>query len=527
MLASSMAHASPLEHHAAAMDLDSLWIDFETHFVHPPEWDVAEEGTVCLTGLVARLRQNLDGFSPERQEQILNAIEPWRQKERSEVEDAPPPPGAAPCIGHYGDNYIVGDHFSVEWDDGTSVSESSMNNFLEALEYSWDVEVDELGWAAPSGASYYPLLVYIQSGNYAGGYTTITECSTGGYGYMPYIVAYAGSFSTGQWYKTLAAHEFNHATQFYYGYRNEFYWWEATATWLEEYVYPAQNDWASSIYYGYSEQPHLAMNASDQQNQDIFWHMYAMSVFAQFLDQHIDGHDMVQGTWEYAAANNSSWGYYDLWMPDIIEGMGYDFAEVYTHFMAVASVMDFNESAYYYQPALADTVSSLPADGEAPSQTQPQSLGQNFIKFKAGSGEEGMALEVTFDGEDGAEWFAVLARGEENALSDFIALELDDSGAGVGQIIFDGDEDIYLIVSPMDDSAYGAHYNWSNASEWDYTWSADLVDPATVDDTGSGGGGEGDDDDDDDSKCGCTAGGSAVGLAWLVALTALSRRRRH
>ncbi|MFT4977931.1 MAG: hypothetical protein ACI8S6_003838, partial [Myxococcota bacterium] len=292
---------------AAPADPASAWTHFTDHY------DVTTgllredvlDAPACLTGVMKDLRENLDELSVAQREAAMLALEPWRA---AHTERGTPPP--APCIGHYGENYVIGEHFSVEW-DGNTVSESTAQAFLDALEYSWDIEIDELGWAEPTGASDTQILAYIADGNSAGAYTTITSCSSGSVSAMPYIVAYAGSFSASSgWYKTMAAHEFNHATQFYYGYGQEFYYWEATASWLEEYVYPDQNDWASSIQYGYSKQPHISMNASDQNDNDVFWHMYAMAVWNFYLDEHVGGHDLIQQIWENTPRN----GQYNYWM---------------------------------------------------------------------------------------------------------------------------------------------------------------------------------------------------------------------
>ena len=333
---------------------------------------------------------------------------------------------------------------------------------------------------------------------------------------MPYIVAYSGSFSAGSWYKTMAAHEFNHATQFYYGYGHEFYWWEATATWVEEYVYPDLNDWADPIYYGYSSQPHIAFNASDQQNQDVFWHMYAMAVWAKYLDQYVGGHDLVQDTWEAASAYPSA--IYNLWMPDIMEDLGYDFDVLYPEFMAALAFMDFDEPDYFLQPRTADTVESLPAEGEG-DRDLPQSLGQNFISFDKDVYVEGASLRVTFNGSDSADrWYAVLARGDERTLDTYVTFELDDTGKGTAEIEMVSGAEYFLIVSPVDEGAVGMNYSWSRADDFGYSWSAEAFTPT------AGGGG----DKSGDGKtgvCGYTSAPAALG--WLAPLLVLGLRRRR
>ncbi|MFT5684589.1 MAG: hypothetical protein ACI8RZ_005530 [Myxococcota bacterium] len=500
----------------AAPTRDVLWQRFETHFGADgvPFADAHEAG--CLTGVVLDLRENLDLLESWQRDEVLLALEPWR---RHAGPGAPPP---EPCIGRYGEKYVEGKHFSVEW-DGNTISQSQAEDFLEALEYSWDVEVDELGWYAPSGATQTPILAYVAAGGYAGAYTTVTGCSQGGVSSMPYIVAYSGSFYNGQWYKTMAAHEFNHATQFYYGYGHEFYWWEATASWVQEYVYPTFNDWADPIYTGYTVQPHIAMNASDQDDQDIFWHMYAMAIWAFYLDEKVGGHDLVQQIWELGWNHNST--YYGLWMPDLIEEAGYDFDVLYPEFMATAVTADFAEPLYFAQPVMRAEIDELPSAGSAPSTNAPQSLGQNFIRFESDLGTDDQALEITFDGQDGVEWYAVLVRGQENVLSDYISIELDSDGAGSGQINFPaGDDDIYLVVSPKDSSAVGSDYDWVRAEEFEYEWTAAFVEAEPVEETpgtGTGSGGE-----DGGIACGCSAGGGALSLSWLIGLVAFARRRR-
>ncbi|MDG1481883.1 MAG: hypothetical protein P8R54_19995 [Myxococcota bacterium] len=506
----SSAYASPSR--------DVLWERFEAHFDDdgiPLAGAGHESG--CLTGVLRELRENLDLLEGWQRDQALLALEPWR---RNLAPGEVPPPES--CFGRVGENYVEGEHFSVEW-DGNTISRATAEDFLEALELSWGVEVDELGWYAPSGANQTPILAYVSSGNYAGAYTTVDGCSQGGVSGMPYIVAYSGSFYAGNWYKTMAAHEFHHATQFYYGYGHEFYWWEASATWMEEYVYPTLNDWASPIYTGYSQQPHIAMNASDQNDDSVFWHMYAMAIWAFYLDEKVGGHDLVQQIWELGWNYNST--YYGLWMPDLIEEAGYSFDELYPEFMATVAVADFADTVHFTQPVMRATIDELPSSGDAPSSDAPQSLGQNFIKFDADLGEDGKALEVSFDGQDGVEWYAVLVRGQENVLSDYISIELDGDGVGTGQINFPaGSEDIYLVVSPKDDNAVGSDYDWARAEDFEYEWTAAFVEAEPEEETpgdGSGNGGE-----SGNAACGCSAGGGALSLSWIVGLLAFVRRRR-
>ena len=39
--------------------------------------------------------------------------------------------------------------FSIQWEDN-AIDQDQAEGFLDSLEYSWDVEVDDLGWNAPT-----------------------------------------------------------------------------------------------------------------------------------------------------------------------------------------------------------------------------------------------------------------------------------------------------------------------------------------------------------------------------------------
>ncbi|MDP6931665.1 MAG: hypothetical protein QGG40_02055 [Myxococcota bacterium] len=316
---------------------DRLLTQFDAHFFPERVEDIAmleriemteeHRGFSCLTGLVRDLKDNWELFSVQERAEMTGILAPWK---RDLLESSPPPPSNAdsPCVnpsdGYVDDrdNQVLGDHFSVEWDSGAN--QTKAENFLESLEFSWEMQIDEWDWEEPTGTSRYPMLAYIAQGNYASAYTTVDWCS--GQGWVPYIVAFAGSFSSGNWYQDMAGHEFNHAVQYAYGYAHEFWWWEATATWVEEYVYDSHNSWSDYVW-GYSENPWIALNSSSQSDTDIFYHMYGMAQLGFYLDQHVGGHEMVRGTWEVAAEDG---GTYSLWLPDAIEDMGYDWSEIYT-----------------------------------------------------------------------------------------------------------------------------------------------------------------------------------------------------
>jgi hypothetical protein len=530
--------AAPADSTSDAVLHEELRAAFNTHFypdrvsepVHMGAHSAARmheegHGGACLTELVAQLREHWHLFSPAEKAEMTEKLAPFKRDlldpmpmRRSAVDGSPPP---SSCFGIPYDNYIENEHFLVSWEDG-ALTDSEAEDFLDSLEESWVREIDELGWRAPTGTDTYPMMVTVVNGGYAGAYTTIDSCP--GEGYIPYVVAYEGSFDSSWWWKVMACHEFNHASQYAYGQDHEFWWWEASATYMEEQVYPSYNDWANMVW-SYSQTPYLGLNASQGSSSDnnLFWHTYAMAIWAFYLDQHVGGDDMVRETWEYAFSRTYS--AYDLYMPEVIDGLDYSFEEVYTGFIANNAVMDYEERNYFETPRLTENIDVLPWDGGPDDNTRPQSLGQNYIKIPASLGEPGQILEVDFNGEDGPGWFALLVRGERS-VDELVQIELDDNGQGTGTIEMNGEDPIYLIVSPWDPDAYGYRYNWARDEGYDYDYAARIQGEEVAEDTAST-----DEEEEEvsgktgEGKKGCATAPGPTGL-WMLGLLALRRRRQ-
>ncbi len=488
------------------------------------EAPVPVDGRVpCLTGLVRELKEQREAFSAAEWAEISATL-----GLPPETPAPPAPTDDGACTGPTSTNMLSGEHFVIYW--GSRVGQSEAEAILEVLEYSYDRIIGELGWKQPTGMPSLKLRFQITDQNYAGAYTTVDRCS--GVGYVPYMVSGAGSFSAGNWYKTMGSHEFMHTSQFSYGYAHEFFWWEASATWSEEYAYSTQNDWAD-MYAAFSYYPHIGLNAFSQSDQEIFYHMYAMGIFATYLDENWGGHDIVQDTWEEIAGSS---GYYSEWMPDVLEDLGLDFDEVWQGFMATTAFMDFRESNYYMDPRGVESYRTLPASGTEPSDAA-QSLGMNYFSFDADLGGEGQYLQIDFLSLEDIDWNVVLATGSGNDLYNHVALNVVD-GQGSAWIPFTGEDDAMLIVSPKDKEAQGPYYNWERADEYAYDWSACVVDRVTKvpcgeyvpggEDTGDTGDGNADDlPEEPKGGCSCSAGAGGAGAGlWLLGLVPWLRRRR-
>jgi hypothetical protein len=455
-----------------------LWADFESHMDGLHAHQPAARG-MCLTGLVQRLRKDWHVLTVEQRRSITQALAPSKEDLFEPARMLPPPPTPTPvrdtCWESTKDHRIDTEHFSVQWDDG-EINEDEAQDFADSLEESWEIEVEELGWKPPSGTDQYLMRVEVErmQGGGGGAYTTVDEC---GGTYMPYVVASSSSFRQGNWYKTMACHELHHAIQYAYGFAHEFWWWEATSTWVEDLVYPYANDWANALYM-FSQSPYLGMNASAGQSndQDLFWHTYGMGIWGMFLDQKVGGNELVRATWE---ESEGEWCQYCVWMPDVIEDVGEDFDALFAEFLGTTAVLDYRDRNMISNVKRTATIHSMSpegeAEGEAPSFGRPQSLGMNIIEFDADLGENDHVLEVRFNGSSSPDyWIAVLARGTLT-VDELVVFEIDNSGDGMAYIPFEGDHPVHLVVSPVDEGAQGYAFNWNGDNDFNYSWSARVV----------------------------------------------------
>ncbi len=498
-----LALAAPALPEDARARHDALLASFDAHFApgaHAPQ-PGAPAHVGCLTGLVASLKQDWDLFSPAERARMTRTLAPWKA-DLMETPSAPPPPPVATesCLAPRKANALAGERFVVEYDDGTS--ESNVQRLLTALEYSYDKEVTELRWRAPMGAGNCLLPVYIEPSNQQSAYTTVDRCAVG---YCPYIVAYSGSFADLSWADTMAAHEFNHALQYSYGAATEFWWWEATATYVEESVYPSSNWWAYYVT-GYAQNPQLSLNASDQQDQDIFWHMYGMAIWAFYLDEYQGGLATVQGTWEAArrAGNRTDVYFYGAW--DALEDLDIDFEEAYLDFAVRNATMEYDAHRILPQVDTVGRVRALPASDTVAGATRPQGYGQNYIPVEGGLGAGILRLTVT--GDDAVSWGgAIIATADGRTLRSEVATA-EAGSALVVELPDYGGEELMLMVTPLaqDERPHG------------YDWTLEIVPPPV------------DAEESDKGFLGCSAAPGTTGvvpLALAGLAGVLGRRRRR
>ncbi|MFZ5476647.1 MAG: hypothetical protein ACOZNI_07715 [Myxococcota bacterium] len=461
-----------------------------------------DQGRACLTGVMHDVVSNWDTLTPAEQARAIDALSPFGDTLGPVQKHEGASLGEDSCVGQQMANRVTGTHFVVEWDDGAT--ENTAESLLESLEHSYEVEIEESGWRAPDGDDTFLLPVYISDDNMGGAYTYVQSCRGQ---YLPYVVVGRDAATWGSWTETMAAHEFNHTLQFGYSYAPEFWWWEATATYIEEVVYPNYDWWADYVT-GYADNPHIAMAASSQEDYDVFMHMYGMAIWGFYLAEYHGGQETVRATWEEARG-----GYEEYGAADMAEDLGLDLDTVYVDFITRNAAMEYADHRKFPDVDEVARIDELPASGEAERSTKPEGYGQNYIRIEAGAGEGD--LVVTFEGDADVDWAVVLAEISNEAVlrSEWVRVE-----GGAGEITLEdiGEEDVMLIVSPLADGE----------NKRDYSWTAEVkAAEEPVADEDPAGDPSGDEKVSLGGACGCASGGGApMGLALLAAMAV--RRRR-
>ncbi|MBC8071023.1 MAG: hypothetical protein IAG13_22050, partial [Deltaproteobacteria bacterium] len=309
-------------------------------------------------------------------------------------------------------------------------------------------------------------------------------------------------------------------------------WMEGSATWIEFHHAPHPRVWSRVDDYVANPQWTLHNEFADLFEGVRGGHMYGSVVLAFFLEQYYGGPDTVRATWEWGAERSGE----QIFFRDAIEGIGLSFAEVWPHYLATMTVLDFEGGEGVAQIPAHTVISELPGSGAPPRASRPEGLGFGVVHLPAELGMPGMDLRVQVDGDASVPWHAVLARTDGvvpgSSVLDYVVAQWDD--AGHGELLlpgFDGSAEVFLAVSPeaLESTPFG------------YSITAELVpssaDSSATDDsmTGTATASEGSGDtgmatnsaEGDASGCSCRSAGIRGGGVLLLMLAAPLRRRRR
>ena len=454
-------------------------------------------------------------------------------------------------------NTLSSDNFIVRW--GSGVSQSQAQSVLDSFEYSWDVEVNQLGYDQPSSTETYLFNIYIgdSGGNSPGGYGAAGYFTGDNQGY-PMIVLAKQTLTDEYYLDSTIAHEFFHALQGRTGrydydeYGAGAWYWEATANWVETEVYANEAGMAFFLV-GYTFFPHYPVNFFDYPDQGTLqeYHQYGAFIFPLHLTEVEADSNLIRSSWQ----DNSSESDPMEVLSSYLQPFGTNIEEAWLHHIARMTVMDYQmgdtyeEYLSYYnqypesQDRYAATVTQNGTSGwkQGPSDTKPQRFGHNTIIARNLSDS---AMTFAIRGENtGSAGSSAIYGGTVTRLRGGNTTYFPLTFSGVdGEVtitgIQSGDEH-YLTVGVWTDE-WNPNRVYSETFDYEYNiLSADGVvsepsgEPSNEpsNEPGSQNNGEGGDlvpglNDDDDLKAACSTT-SATDFAWIgvLGLIGLARRR--
>jgi len=204
-------------------------------------------------------------------------------------------------------------HFILHWNETgshavplTDISGNGIPDYIDSaavfLEHVWNVEIIQMGYSAPPQQNGQPVSLYhIYFTNFPMyGLTTgsgIDIPSLPGTNWTSYIELdndYSESYFHSKGLNGLRvtiAHEFHHAIEFGYNVRQgDFYYYEMTATWLEDVLYDEINDYYNYLNYLYNG---LGVKSFD----DYSYYCYGNCLYNHMVVQQ-HGNEFIKDVWD-------------------------------------------------------------------------------------------------------------------------------------------------------------------------------------------------------------------------------------
>lgn len=345
--------------------------------------------------------------------------------------------------------------YTLAGDDGVEIVDDNgdgvpdyIQGVAEALEYSWHIEIEVLGWAQPPNDgtrggdgrfdAYVMDLDFSIAGVAEGG---LEEQFVGDNPNTPELEINASSSfirvdndfmetedfspsSSFNFMRSTVAHEFMHGLQYGYdGFEPHGWLWEATATWVETVVYADITDVSYYLMASFkSTDTCLLAYGGDERVEDRL-HWYSRWLFLRYLSEHY-GNDLIRQIWERAALRD---GYEAIEAALLASNTNLD-AEIRGYEIALL-LRAFDYNLNYPTVRLEGQIQGedffRPQDGVG-------QLGADFIEIK-GAGVVDVRLRQLLDG--------VLVGISEDDEADIFFMH-----DGLGTINMDQYEHSYLIV---------------------------------------------------------------------------------
>ncbi|MEW5958544.1 MAG: MXAN_6640 family putative metalloprotease, partial [Chloroflexota bacterium] len=360
---------------------------------------------------------------------------------------------SGPAQTYSTDFFII--HYTLTGEDAVPLADADntgrpdyVEAVAEALQFSWEQEVQRLDWRAPlpdRGEGGDPRFdVYLQKQNGAadegdlfgyaetfGGHigdnpTTAAIETSAAYGYLSLDNAYSvdefGDFLDPlDAMRTTAAHELHHAIQAAYDDGDPHEWlYEASATWMEDEVYPQIGD-AKSYLADFMDAPDICPLSVGRDDQDVRW--YGGWILLRYIAEHYGGPATIRRAWELMATQEGLAA-----LEAALAEQGATLAEVFVDF-AVANLAKSNCPANapycyvhgrdYLRPYVESSLRVGPGQVEILTPKDGvQPLAADYIRLKSDG-----PLALDFRGSVAGEWRLRLVglTGEETSVIDWPA----------------------------------------------------------------------------------------------------------
>lgn len=348
-------------------------------------------------------------------------------------------------------NWVETANFSIEWGNNLNSSGNIrhsaeilacssepctwipdvVDSWADYFEEVWAKEIGVLGYRGPTGTETYLYDIYIANTadnkigndddqtptlgfNFLGITSTYCDdnniCKQDITNSHSYVIVNNYILNTGTM-KVTAAHEFFHAIQFSYPtidnwFSRQNHWWiEATATWMEEAVYDDVNAYYPRVRRWLKAPWSSLKNSGD--------HEYGDALFVIFMtDVYLKDKDFVRHVWENVESGINA-------IDNVLRNTYNkgDFESAFKEFTALNAVADigfskggYEEGTQYGRAAITKLHDQYPVPSITISgESAPYELGANYIQFLPHDNLDN-SLMIEFDGEDGIHFGTVIVK---------------------------------------------------------------------------------------------------------------------
>jgi len=258
--------------------------------------------------------------------------------------------------------------------------------------------------------------------------------------------------------KVTVAHEFNHGCQMADNLYGEDFFYELTATYMEEETFDVVDD-----NYNYLSDFFNAPYISLKENSS---HAYSTFIFGSFLAQTFDSWLMPQ-IWEFMR--------YRTVMQAVDSGLivrGSSFAAQFPVFTGWNYLTNFRDDGFHYREGsqypylnVNFTESAYPITRSQTSSAKPQGWAANYIRFNPGTAPKKI-LRIDFNGSNGLPWAFSAIIHRPSGKCDILVAQVDlSTGDGTICVPFFPDERDYIVGVPtnLNSSTNGGSYQYTAA----------------------------------------------------------------